>query len=191
MKLPFEFNKNQKEAMIFMVLVALLAVILYFNLLLRPQVVRVFDVIVKAGKMGSDLRAAESDIANIGKFKKDIEAYKEKVDRYEKMLPAEQEIPSLLQALSLMAKSSGIKIVGITPVVSKSDKSQKNRIYNEIPILISAKSGYHELGRFLCNLEKSDRFMKVVDIQIKANNNIPKKHDVELLILTYTLSQNK
>ena len=94
-----------------------------------------------------------------------------------------------------MYKRQDIKIVGIVPAMSylKDDKSvKKSQIYREIPILITAKSGYHELGSFLNNLENADRFMKVVDIDIKANKTSPKKHDVELMVCTYILlAENK
>ncbi|MCX5680091.1 MAG: type 4a pilus biogenesis protein PilO, partial [Candidatus Omnitrophica bacterium] len=57
----------------------------------------------------------------------------------------------------------------------------------EIPILINARSGYHELGKLLSNMENADRFMKVSDIQIKSNSQLPRKHEVEILVLTYVL----
>lgn len=186
--LPIDFTKNKTQSMIFIALIAALIVIVYFNYLLKPQIVRVAGAVIKVSRIGNDLKNARADIERIGKFKSDIDSYKEKVDRHEKMLPAEQEIPSLLETLSSMAKSSGVKIVGIMPSVTKEvDKLSRSQIYQEIPILISAKSGYHELGRFLNRLENSDRFMKVVDIQIKANTPTPKKQDVELLVLTYIL----
>ena len=109
------------------------------------------------------------------------------MERYEKTLPAEQEIPSLLETLSRMAKSSNIKISALTPVSGSGKGGETTHTYREIPILISAKSGYHELGQFLSAMENSDRFMKVVDIDIRANNTTPRKHDVELLICTYIL----
>jgi Tfp pilus assembly protein PilO len=94
-----------------------------------------------------------------------------------------------------MAKDSDIKIVGIVPVLSKlkDDKSvKKGQTYQEIPILITAKSGYHQIGHFLSSLESADRFMKVTDINIKANKLSPKNHDVELIICTYILlAENK
>jgi len=190
-KLPIKFpeglSKNKKEMMIFIALAALFVVVVYFNFVLRPHATSCVCAVIKMNKLHSDLKSARANIRNIGKYKSDLDAYKEKVERYEKMLPAEQEIPNLLESLSGMAKSSSVKIVGITPAVTK--QAQKGQIYQEIPILISAKSGYHELGRFLDSLENSDRFMKVVDIAIKSNTATPRKHDVELLILTYILKR--
>ena len=190
-KLPIKFPERlltkSKKQMTLIALVALFAVTVYFNFVLKPHVTSCVRAVIKVNKLHSDLKSAQADIRNIGKYKNSLDAHKEKVERYEKMLPAEQEIPNLLENLSAMAKSSSVKIVGITPAVTK--QAQKDQIYQEIPILISAKSGYHELGKFLDNLENSDRFMKVADIAIKSNYTTPRKHDVELLILTYILKR--
>lgn len=184
--------KNPKHQMVILaMLIAILLVILYFTLLLKPQVMRVTGAVIKNHKMKIELKSMESEIANIDRYTKEISAYKDEVERYEHMLPAGQEVPKLLESLSGMAKSSGVKIVGITPVTVLQDKKREDQIYQEIPILISAKSGYHELGNFLTKLEDSDRLMKLADIEIRANKAVPKKHDVELLVLTYILLKGR
>lgn len=184
---------KDKKTQVFILagLLSVLAVILYVTFILAPQMERVFGAVGQASKMGAELKDAQSNIANIPKFRSNIASYEEKVDRYEKMLPTEQEIPALLEDLSGMARSANIKIVGIMPVITKEDKTKKAYVYQERPILISAKSGYHELGKFLSSMENADRFMKVADIQIKANAQSPKKHDVELMVLTYTLMKGR
>jgi len=191
-KLPNIDIKNPKHQIVILAaLIAILAVILYFTLLLKPQVERVIGTVIKNHKMKVELKSMESEIANIARYRKEAGAYKDKVERYERMLPAEQEIPSLLENLSGMARSSGVKIVGITPVSISQEKMREGNIYQEIPILISAKSGYHELGSFMDKLEDSDRFMKVADIEINANKSSPRKHDLEVLILTYVLLKGR
>ena len=182
-----ELKNNPKQMILFVAAAALIMVILYLNFVLIPQVVGAFGAVMRMNKAQSELNSAQTDAARIATLKKSIVSFEAKVDKYEKMLPAQQEIPSLLESLSDMAKSSGIKIVGIMPVAAKEEKFQKEQIYKETPILISAKSGYHELGRFVSDMENSDRFMKVADIQIKVSAATPKKHDVELLVLTYVL----
>ena len=186
-----DLKDKKTQVMILAGLLVILAIVIYVSFIFKPQLARVLEAVSEAGSLGADLKQAESNIKNIPIFKKNIAAYEEKVDRYEKMLPAEQEIPSLLENLSNMAKSSNIKIVGIIPVVGKDEKPKKALVYQEIPILINAKSGYHELGKFLSSMENSDRFMKVADIQIRSNVQSPKKHDVELLVLTYILLRGK
>lgn len=198
-KLPFDLSnidlkKAQPQVLIFAVLIScvLLALLIFFILI--PQVNKITDILSKTGKAMSDLKEAQIEVSRIDKYKTDIATFKEKVDLYEKKLPAEQEIPSLLENLSTLAKKSSISIVGITPVApasAKDQKTQKSSIYQEFPILVSAKSGYHELGSFLSSLENADRFMKVVDIEVSLNKTTPKKHDVDLMVYTYILLKEK
>ncbi|MBI5144103.1 MAG: type 4a pilus biogenesis protein PilO [Candidatus Omnitrophica bacterium] len=186
-----DLKKDEKKTKILIIAVSAFLLIMYFNFLFRPQITRLTGVLSGMGTVSRDLRIAQADISKIDQFRANIEAYREKVEYYEKRLPAEQEMPSILADLSNMAKGSNIKILSITPIpVSASLKDAdrtKKRIYQERPILINAKSGYHELGQFLSNLENADRFMKVVDIDVKTNKVTPKKHDVELVVSTFIL----
>ena len=191
MKIPLDFGKNKTQVIALIGAVVLITAVVYLNFILKPQVTGVAREIIKKNKLTRELKDAEGDVGRIGSLRKDIESHNKKIERYEKMLPAEQEIPTLLENLSDMARASNVKIVGITPSITKSENTQSNKTYEEIPILISAKSGYHELGNFLAKLENSDRFMKVVDIKIRSSAATPKRHDVDLLVLTYILLKGK
>ena len=191
-KLPFNLNlsKEKPQTILFIALASVLILVIYFYFMLLPQIGWVTDILGKTGKLMSDVKSAELLISKKEIFKNDIGSYRGKVESYEKRLPAEQEIPSILENLSNMAKGSNVKILGIAPVqVSAKEAAAKNlgKIYKEIPILINAKSGYHELGIFLSNLENANRFMKVVDIEVKSSKASPKKHDIELIVCTYVL----
>ncbi len=191
-----DLKDQRTQILLLVVLVTLIVAVLYLSFVFVPQVVRVFKLTADTAKMRSQLNSARVVIGSFEKMNKDLEEQSQKVESYEKKLPAEQEIPALLENLSNIARGSNIKIIGIAPVMSyffRDDKSVKEgQIYREIPILITAKSGYHELGSFLDKLENSDRFMKAADIDIKSNKASPNKHDVELLVSTYVLlTENK
>ncbi len=185
-----DLKNRETQIMLLTICAALAAAALYLYFVFVPQAMRVFQLTVNTGRTKSELRTARVVIKDFESLQKGLKERTQKVESYEKKLPAEQEIPALLENLSNMVKASDIKIVGIVPAMPyfKDDKSaKKSQIYREIPILITAKSGYHELGHFLNSLENADRFMKVVDIDIKANKSSPKKHDVELMVCTYIL----
>ena len=168
--------------------------ILGLYLILRPQIAAIADLADKIGKVSVELNTAKKDISGVAKLKEDIKSYRAKVEIYEKRLPAEKEIPKLLESLSETARKSNVSIVGITPAqasANKPDGSRKTHIYQEVPILINARCGYHELGAFLDSLENEDRFMKIANIEIRANKAAPMKHDVELLVCTYVLLEEK
>ena len=189
-KIFSDILKNQKQMLAIIAATVILALFLYITFVLSPQIIRIFGVSGQLAKARADLRDSESDIAKIGNMKAAIEAYKTKVGRYEKTLPTEEGIPSLLESLSEMAKNSNMNIAGIVPV-QPSDTRAQSRVYKEIPITINAKAGYHELGYFMSSLENSDRFIKISDMQMKFNRPTPKKHDTELLVVTYVLLEGK
>jgi type IV pilus assembly protein PilO len=167
--------------------------VVYLLLFLWPQLARIGDIFAKMGETKAYLETIALNVARIDQFRHKVEAYKNKISSYEKRLPAEREIPALLEDLSNMAKTSGIKILSITPVVAppREGRARKDQIYQEMPIMITAKSGYHELGQFLASLENASRLMKVVDIDIKANKATPRKHDVELVVSTFILLKER
>ncbi len=191
MDIQMDFKPDQKQLLVLVGLACLIVFIIDFSFFLRPYTMQVFGSASILNKMGTDFRSAQSDISKIDMFKKEIEECEGKVSFYEKKLPVEQEIPKLLESLSNIARDSNIKILGITPIQNRPGSNAGGQIYQEIPILINAKCGYHELGRFLSNLENSDRFMKVADLAVRSNKQTPKKHDVELLVLTYILLKGK
>jgi len=182
-----DLKDTKTQTVILMIVLGVIVAVLYIFYIFLPQVTGDINIIGKTIGMRTDIREAGSLMAEKGTLKKKAQDYNEKIEVYEKKLPAQQEIPSLLEDLSRMARNANITIIGITPVILKGQKEKKVQVYQEIPILITAKSSYHELGRFLSNLENGDRFIKVVDISIKTNATAPKKHDIELMVYTYVL----
>lgn len=61
--------------------------------------------------------------------------------------------------------------------------------YTEVPITITAKSGYHQLGAFINRVENGKRLMKVADVDITFDNMNKTEHNVELLVMTYVLKR--
>ncbi|MFH1190557.1 MAG: type 4a pilus biogenesis protein PilO [Candidatus Omnitrophota bacterium] len=182
------FKKNPKQMVIVISSAVLLVLVVDLLLILQPQVARVSAVRSELGKVTADVKTALSDIARIDAMKQAVEAYNEKIIKYEKTLPTEEGIPGLLERLSEMAKNANMRIAGIMPIERKEPEAG---VYKEIPIMITAKAGYHELGRFLSGLENSDRFMKVTDMEIKADKMFPKKHNVDILVVTYVLLEGR
>jgi type IV pilus assembly protein PilO len=194
MKIPIDLSgidirNPQMQKMLAIGIVSIIVSVLYLYFVFMPQVSRAVILLVKVSRIKADLISAKSTSTDLEGLKKKLAEYNDKVEWYEKKLPAEQEIPNLLENLSDMAKGANIKITSIMPVLAtaQNNTQAQGRIYREIPIRITAKSGYHELGRFLSNLENSDRFMKVTNIVIRSNKAMPKQHDVELTVSTYIL----
>lgn len=167
--------------------VVIFALYLYF--ILTPQIGSAMKLDAETSQLLLKVTIAEKNIGSKDMLRKQIESGRENIARYEKKLPREESTPKLLQDLSDMANASGVKILEITP--AKADKEDvAGQVYRERSILINARSGYHELGKFLSDMENAERFTKVTDINIKSSAT-QKRHDIELLVMTYELVWKK
>lgn len=179
-----------------------LILLVYSLFFLRPTFSSFHNLNAQISKLKSELQRAKADIANIENLRKQSNSMKEKMDYVRLKFPKEAEVPSLLETLSTIAKESQVKIVEIKPekettlkeatAKSKSKLSPSaeglGKFYSEIPILINANCGYHQLGTFINRLENAGRFMKITDIQIEGNASSPKSHDVKLLVSIFVLT---
>ena len=184
--------KEKKEYLILVVILAAMILILYFYFILRPQATGLVRVFSKTKASRATLSKVQTDLKSIDELKDTIDAYKTKILYYEKKLPREQELPSLLESLSTIAKSNNVKLISVKPEKTVDDlKSQKDTLYVAIPISIKARCGYHQMARFINSLENSDRFMKIEDISVESDIDTPREHKVELVIYTYILTVKK
>ena len=98
----------------------------------------------------------------------------------------QKEFPVFLELISALAKKNNIKIIAIEP---QAMIDNPDLFYMEFPVLIDALCGYHDLGRFINNLEDAKIFMKIKDIKIANDDIIPKQHNVFLNISTFCLKE--
>ena len=127
-----------------------------------------------------------------------LEAETERLRRSAKELavrfPSESELPELLEHLSRVAKKSEVEIVEISPtrvIQVEAKKAAPSALYEELPIALTARSGYHELGFFINQLENSERIFTVKNIEIKADPSDRKRHRVELVLETFVRQKEK
>lgn len=184
------FGKSKKEVTLLLILAILVVVAAYFNILIRPTMEGLFHILPKVAMLKSELTDTMALISNKDRIEKENEALERKIEGYKKIFTDEEEIPRFLESLSIIAAESGVKIKAIKPLRS-TDKSsvREGGIYEEIPIEISAKSGYHQLGVFLQNLESGEKFLIISAIEIKADQKNIKMHDVRLIASTFAITE--
>ena len=134
------------------------------------------------------LKEVNKQIDSIGELKARIDDLKEKVSQYESRLPTKKEISSILNHLSALASQEDIKITGIRELETiKGEMQEGEQAYSGVPIEINMKSGYHQLGKFINEIENSDRLMKIDDLEIKSTSENLTEHDVKLIISSFVL----
>ncbi|MBN1353895.1 MAG: type 4a pilus biogenesis protein PilO [Candidatus Omnitrophica bacterium] len=190
-----KMDEAKKKVLILYVLLLILIFASYFTFFLKPSMAKLFVLIPKARKLNNEIRLLKNELSYKNKFISKHDLLAGELGKYEKTLSREKEIPMLLENLSKKAKESGVRILGITPLGGElghqGDMAQsKTGVYQEVPILISAQSGYHELGNFISRLENDERYVQVMDIDIKANRQHPKRHDINIVVYAYTFKSS-
>jgi type IV pilus assembly protein PilO len=130
-----------------------------------------------------DLQGLREDKKNADVIKGRYQQYEEELANLEKGLEAANQIPVLLENLSQMASSSGVRITSLTPV--ESGQSGSAKLYSAQPIEMKATAGAHELGNFLSVLETGPTVFKIRNLSISPNPLNPKKHLIEVKMETY------
>lgn len=181
--------KNKLMAKIAPLLLALVVIFTYTRLFITPTIKNLRELRPKVTGLRQNIKSAEENIKNIEAVQRRLNDLKKRIGSYENRLPQKKEIPSLLQYLSEIAAESGVKITSIEPVKEIAPAGSKD--YTEIPIALSAKCGYHQLGTFISKLESSPRFMKVSNIKISRNQGDVYHHNVDLKISTFIILENE
>ncbi|MFC1548987.1 type 4a pilus biogenesis protein PilO [Candidatus Omnitrophota bacterium] len=112
---------------------------------------------------------------------------------YLEQLPAEKDIPEFLEGLAAMAKKSKVKLLSITPSALRADAKAPGsaNYYKEMPVRVTAKSGYHQLGYFISALEHGKRLVIINDLNIKNDAKTPWMHNVRIVLDAYVSIEEK
>ena len=163
---------------------------LYLTFAIVPKSSTLSNISRKVQELSNKIDLTNNHIRRLGEMQEKLKTLNSELESYSQGLPDQKEITEFLQELSTIAKSSMVKILSITPsediVPEKGedeDKSKKH--YKELPVVITAKSGYHQLGQFVSILEQGKRFITIQDLRIREDKRTPRSHDIRMVLKTY------
>lgn len=170
------------------------------------------DLAFIAGAQTGALKALNKKIsqirADISDLTKDIEYVRQKKDPSAsqagaKKLVQEKDIPALLQHISGLANSNGLRVMQIDSIkeTQKTQKSAKKTPKTKagaktvsvepkpslpaIKIKMEVIGTYHKLGYFINDLENSDKFCFIDELMIGRDPADQLKQRINLVIKTY------
>lgn len=179
-------------------LVGLLAVLIawvYFALIVGP-------LMREGRRLGEQMRAARDQVLalelstmNEAVLREQHRQVQETVASLRSLLPAEAELPRVIELLSDLAGRSQVKIQTIFPQRSaeepgalKAPSAKANSVpavYRDVLIQVDALAGYHQLGTFLNLVELADKPMQVASLLIEPEPREFKRFRIKLVIQSY------
>jgi len=159
--------------------------VLDYYILMRPQLGALTEINPKIQILKEDIKKAENDIQRLDQYSVEVEKLKEEVDVINLRVEARDDVPLILERISLMANQNNVRLEQIMPNTLDQEKILENneRSYYSLPILVEARAGYHNFGKFLNQIERSERFLNIDDFMISASNDT-KNHAIKLRLGT-------
>ncbi|BCO10348.1 pilus assembly protein PilO [Desulfolithobacter dissulfuricans] len=151
----------------------LLPVLLFYFLIYMPGQDRIKKLNREKTALQTEIRKAKKAAANLPRYKKEMEELKRQFEEIAVVLPKKKEIPELLRNISDLGKSAGLDFLSFKP-----GKEIPRDFYAEIPINISIRGPYHNMGYFLDRVSKLDRLVTVNNIKMGS----PKREGGEMLL---------
>jgi Tfp pilus assembly protein PilO len=169
---------------LFAVLGLVVLAFIAFDVLLiaRPQLTSLIALNDKSKQLKLDIKELSDSKLRLPKFRVTLDDARVQKKSFESMVHKEDEIPSVLKTISTLANEYGVKIDQLVP--QKSDgvilvKAAEGN-YTGLSILVLARAGYHDLGRFLNRLQQESVFWQLESINIAADDRDVARHAVKM-----------
>ena len=172
-------NKNKLIAV-----VAVISIILYldFSFVLKFQMNALGKINPQVIRLKKGLQNLNSDLIAMQRHEQGLG-----VGATKKLVAAGQ-VPWVIEEISHLANQQEVRISQIKPIRNLSDESSLAEEYSLIIIDLEATAGYHQLGRFLANLENHPILLGVEQLDIKQTKD-PFEHKIKLRLRTYVANE--
>jgi type IV pilus assembly protein PilO len=91
-----------------------------------------------------------------------LAVYERHVDRLEELIPAREEVATLMNSLTLEAQRAGVDLTGLTP-----EAPLPGELYTLQSYGVSVVGDFHDVGRFLAAVASLPRIVTPVDLVIE------------------------
>lgn len=163
------------------------ALFLFFTLdyflLMKPQLGTLMKINPEIKLLSDQMNRAKNDIQRLSFFREEIKRLNKDIGVLQQKVKTKDSVSQILKNISLIAESNGVKINQIMPVLQDQElllESGENKYYF-IPIQIEAKSGYHNFGRFINQLENQEPYLTLGIFSVTGDNEV-KEYKIKLLL---------
>ncbi len=123
---------------------------------------RLVKIEAEEGKLREEYRGKAFQAANLEAYRKQMKDMQESFGALVGQLPSDTEVPGLLEDITNKGVSSGLEFQSIDLQPEK-----RSEFYIELPIQISVKGTYHDMGAFVSGVAGLPRIVTLHNFEIK------------------------
>lgn len=175
-------NDKNPFMIVFVAIGLILAV--YYVIFLQGKLKELTELSTTINNSQQALDVTKNDIQRFSQYQDEVKNLNKKLENLSKKIKSKDEIPIALQGLSQVAAKNGVKIEQLMPDTNRGKVLLKNKEgkFVAIPIIIGARSTYHNFGRFLNMVEKQGVFSGVADFGVMTNPDDANQHLVKIAL---------
>lgn len=140
----------------------------------------------------SNLQEKKAEIASVknwqnrlGRLNKNQQKLEDYLSKIFLNLPENDRMSTIVDQVFHEAKSEDVRVLQMRPA-----DQIKHEGYLEIPISVEVKGSYHEIGRFVNNIERSKYLMKVVKVSLTSEENSNSLLTAQIALKVIVLKRN-
>ncbi|MDD5745834.1 MAG: type 4a pilus biogenesis protein PilO [Candidatus Omnitrophica bacterium] len=161
----------------------------YILLVVQPLVKKIMAYNAEEKTIQAQLKNAGLAKLDKEKLAQDVDEITKKIAYYEGKLPQNTDIPQVLDELIMIGRETNVTFDSIEPQKIKNviAGAQSEKQYQEIPIEIKVRAGFHEFAAFVNRIENFPRFMKITEVKIAVDNSDEQKQNIKLIISAFAV----
>lgn len=99
--------------------------------------------------------------------------YERHVARLEELIPAQEEVPALVDDIQARARVSSVEVVGLDP-----EPTEPAGPYNRTGYQMTVVGDYHDVGRFLTEIASLPRIVTPVQVDMESYLGVSQRADM-------------
>ncbi len=175
---------NEKNPYYLIIGILVLVLLFDYLLIMQFQLGALRTLGPKISGIKDNFEQFDVNKGRVEKYKNDVKELDVRLIELDKRLHTTEEIPVVLEELSRIANRNKILVEQVLPETNLGDPVLKDvqGKYYLLPVVVDAKSSYHNFGRFLNELETEGPLMKIDQIMVASSKENPRQHIVKLKI---------
>ena len=103
-----------------------------------------------------------------GAMDQQLALYRQQLELAEGLIPSDEELPNLLDAISAEAQRTGVELTLIQPVGATEEQYYTRRVYD-----MAVTGGYHQIGEFLTRVASLPRIVTPTNLTVGPVDGSP------------------
>ena len=158
--------KTQREQlMVFLGVVGLLAAGAYWYLVYAPESARLVIESARTDTLETRNTQARTMLTRgtVGELRTQSKAYADNLDLMRQLVPASNEVPTLLEQISTSARRADLEVSKFEPIVPETGTD-----FDAYRYRLTVAGGYHDIAEFLTNVGSMSRIVVPLNVQMTA-----------------------